>query len=98
MTPSTAPRSLLPVAIAVVAAPSQTLPVAAVVGPAPVVRNAKGQKRRPDGKACEALDDLGQPCGSFFSSSWYAQNRCCASCYTSRTALVTRLLMHATGL
>ena len=64
--------------MAVLAAPSETLPVAAVLGPAPVVRNAKGQKRRPDGKACEALDDLGQPCGSFFSSTWYAQNRCCA--------------------
>lgn len=50
-----------------------TVLVAAAMATAPVVRDAKGKKRRPDGRACEAPD-----CNEFFSSSWYAQNRCCA--------------------
>ena len=45
---------------------------------APVVRNKEGKKRRPDGQCCEALGPDGEVCGEFFSSSWYAQNRCCA--------------------
>ena len=40
---------------------------------APVVKNTKGKKRRADGQACEAPD-----CDEFFSSSWYAQGRCCS--------------------
>lgn len=40
---------------------------------APVVINAQGKKRRPNGQACEAPG-----CNEFFSSTWYAQNRCCA--------------------
>lgn len=46
---------------------------------APVVKDAEGKKRRHDGQACEAPG-----CGEFFSSNWYAQNRCCSKAECKR--------------